>query len=274
MAEAIWWTLRAGAFLCFVGHGAFGLITKEAWVPFFAVAGLGRDTAFEVMPLIGMGDIVIGTLALVRPRAALTAYMVIWALWTAALRPLSGQSGWEMVERAGNYGVPLALLMLTSRSRDWRSWLAPSTMRAPSPPVVGGIRLILAITTAMLLVGHGALSLGGKPEIVAHYALLAPMFAAMLARWLGAMEIALAALILWRQPLALCLGLCGWKLATESLFLFAGAPVWEMVERGGSYAAPLALALLAWQESSLRRGHGRRWSRGKDLVHPHRVIAA
>ena len=30
------WTLRAGAALCFIGHGAFGVITKEGWVPYFA----------------------------------------------------------------------------------------------------------------------------------------------------------------------------------------------------------------------------------------------
>jgi phosphohistidine phosphatase SixA len=33
-------------------------------------------------------------------------------------------------------------------------------------------------------------------------------------------------------------------LATESLWLVAGAPMWEFVERAGSYAAPLALALV------------------------------
>ena len=45
---------------------------------------------------------------------------------------------------------------------------------------------------------------------------------------------------------ALCLGVCIWKIATETLYLAAGAPLWEVVERGGSYAAPLALALLLW----------------------------
>jgi hypothetical protein len=38
-----------------------------------------------------------------------------------------------------------------------------------------------------------------------------------------------------------------WKLASESLFLVAGDPVWELVERAGSYAAPFALALLLMQ---------------------------
>jgi hypothetical protein len=35
-----------------------------------------------------------------------------------------------------------------------------------------------------------------------------------------------------------------WKLSTESLWIATGAPIWEFVERAGSYAAPLAFAAL------------------------------
>ncbi|HEX7879730.1 MAG TPA: hypothetical protein VF720_09990 [Candidatus Eisenbacteria bacterium] len=38
-------------------------------------------------------------------------------------------------------------------------------------------------------------------------------------------------------------------MGSESLFLTAGAPVWEFVERGGSYAAPLALMWLKARQS-------------------------
>ena len=42
----------------------------------------------------------------------------------------------------------------------------------------------------------------------------------------------------------LLLFVAAWKLATEFLFVTAGAPIWEFVERAGSYAAPIALAVL------------------------------
>jgi len=42
----------------------------------------------------------------------------------------------------------------------------------------------------------------------------------------------------------LLLLVAAWKLATEALFPLTGAPIWEFIERGGSYAAPLALAAL------------------------------
>lgn len=60
----------------------------------------------------------------------------------------------------------------------------------------------------------------------------------------GWFEIALAALVLARQWPALLVFVCVWKLATEWLFFTAGAPFWEVVERGGSYAAPIALAIV------------------------------
>jgi hypothetical protein len=33
-----------------------------------------------------------------------------------------------------------------------------------------------------------------------------------------------------------------WKLGTEVFRPLAGEPIWEFIERGGSYGAPLALA--------------------------------
>ena len=35
-----------------------------------------------------------------------------------------------------------------------------------------------------------------------------------------------------------------WKVATEALRLPAGEPIWEFIERGGAYAAPVLLILL------------------------------
>ena len=243
--RALGWTLRAGAALCFIGHGAFGVITKQAWVPYFAVVGIGSDAAYHWMPVIGTFDILIGILTFVQPRAALLVWMTAWAVWTAALRPLSGEPFWEAIERAGNYGVPLTLLLLSETRAEWRAWFAPMKMRTLTPALVRRLRFALTITTALLLAGHGALALAGKKELVTHYALLGlPMDAAAVSVIVGAIEIGLAVLVVVRPVMAVCLFIFAWKLATESLFLFAGSPVWEVVERAGSYAAPLALAIM------------------------------
>src|SRR5713101_6275689 len=106
MSKFIPLLLRLGVSLCFIGHGMFGFIHKESWVPLFFYFGLSRDWAHFLMPLIGGVDILIGTLSLLFPCPAVFAYAVFWGSWTAFLRPLTGLGWWEFFERAGNFGVP------------------------------------------------------------------------------------------------------------------------------------------------------------------------
>ena len=239
-----YWTLRIGAALCFIGHGAFGFITKAAWVPYFGVVGIPERWAWMLMPIVGSVDVLAGMAVLFAPRALPVVYMAGWATWTALLRPLAGESEFETLERAGNYGVPLALLLMTTR------WVArPAVLLAPlhAPDVLDEsiarrIRHVLTWTTATLLVGHGALGVLEKGLLASHYAAigLSPATAPVV----GWIEIALAIAVLLRPAASLLVGIAVWKLATESLFVVAGAPIWEFVERAGSYAAPLALAFL------------------------------
>lgn len=252
--RALEWTLRIGAFLCFAGHGAFGLIAKEAWVPYFAVAGIGRDTAYHLMPLVGTMDVLVGSLMLVRPRPVVAYWMVAWAVWTALLRPLSGEPAWEALERAGNYGVPAALAILMVPPRAWRDVFGPARFRLSSLTALGAARWALTVAVALLMLGHGALGVTAKHGITTNFASVIPdSVAPIVTVYAGWLEIVLAAVVLVRRPPALLVFIAAWKLATESLFLTAGAPVWEVVERGGSYAAPIALAILETMRVHLQR---------------------
>jgi len=238
--------LRTGAALCFIGHGAFGFITKAAWLPYFAVAGIPESLAWRLMPLIGAVDVLAGFVVLLAPRRIALGYMVVWATWTALLRPLAGEPLWEALERAGNYGVPLALLL-------WYGWPRRTTLAAlldvlpdpaPNAEAMSRVRIVLRWSTALLLAGHEGLGATGKAGLAGHYAAVGlPLDITM---WVGWFELALAVAVLARPGLPLLLFVVAWKLATESLFLAAGDRVWEVVERAGSYAAPLALAMLSW----------------------------
>jgi hypothetical protein len=220
--------LRVGAALCFLGHGAFGLITKAAWLPYFAVAGIPESTAWRLMPIIGTVDVLAALTMLIAPYRPALLYMIFWGAWTALLRPLAGEPVFETIERAGNYGVPLAFLLLS----------LPRT-RAFVPGV-------LKWTTVMLLAGHGVLGVMGKALLIGHYAAIGlPASATPLIGWF---ELALAAAVAIRPFAGVLVFIVGWKLATESLFLVSGAPIWEVLERAGSYAAPLALAMLVARE--------------------------
>jgi uncharacterized membrane protein YphA (DoxX/SURF4 family) len=239
---AAWWVLRLAAAACFVGHGAFGIIGKSDWLPFFQLVGIGDSVAWWLMLVVGIVDVAVGISIVVRPCRAVLFYMTVWALWTAALRPMSGLSVWEMVERAGNYGVPLALLL-------W-GWAPPTRAnlleRLRFRPLGGrahAVANLLALTTGLLLVGHGALAFEGKPLLDRHLMLLGlPPLALAAQAWI---EVSLGFACLLTRSRALMLAAFGWKVATESLFIVAGAWKWEFVERGGSYGAPLAFALVA-----------------------------
>jgi hypothetical protein len=251
-AHKLYWLLRLGVIGCFVGHGAYGLLTKEAWVPYFGVVGLNRAWAYGLMPWIGVMDISLGLLMATMPLPLVFLHLTVWGLWTAALRPLSGDPVWEMVERAGNYGVPLACLVLAGVPLHLRGWLTPLYPAALPPLTVERARVlswVLRVTTGLLLLGHGALgALHNKPELTAHYASIGLHYLAVrgltLTQVVGSVEIVFAGAALLAPRPGLLLGLCLWKIGTETLFLTAGALPFEWIERAGSYVAPLALYYL------------------------------
>jgi hypothetical protein len=256
----IHWVLRVGVAACFVGHGAFGIITKADWLPYLAVAGIPEWLAWRLMPLVGTVDVAVGLLVLIFPVRAVLVWMVIWATWTALCRPLAGQGMWEFVERAGNFGVPLALLYMAGWGRSAATWFrakaSPGLLRQ-----VESERLawLLRLTTVGLLVGHGAFGVFlQKPQAwTKYFGVLgisgSTVQSASLIPLVGWFEILLALVVLARPTWRLLLFVFTWKLATELLRLPAGEPIWEVVERGGSYAAPLALfVLLRWPVGKTR----------------------
>jgi hypothetical protein len=197
------------------------------------------------MPLVGAMDIFLGISVLLRPTKAALAYMTLWALWTASLRPLAGQGFPEFLERAGNYGVPFALLLAGLFAFPRRGWFAELTPAPLEERQVGRIAWVLRATTATLLLGHGILAAAGKPLLVTQLAAIgigdggASTLAVVVAQ--GWMEIALAVAVLAQPAWPVLVLALAWKLGTELLFPLTGDYVWEFVERAGSYGAPLGL---------------------------------
>jgi hypothetical protein len=240
------WILRVAVAACFIGHGAFGVITKAAWLPYFAIFGIPEAWAWTLMPLVGAVDISIGVLTLIQPVRAVILYMAFWGFQTACLRPLAGQGIWELLERAGNYGVPLAFLYLLGAGRSPTDWFSTRPMPTLTAARASAIGWILRVTTALLLFGHGgfdfamhkdwmayAAAVGISPDTLAAYSLTP------LAGWF---ECALGLLVLVWPTRGVLLFVFAWKLGTEVFRPLAGEPLWEFIERGGSYGAPLALA--------------------------------
>ena len=100
----------------FFGHGWFAVSGKPGWIPFVTLFGFDEPTALTVMAGVGLLDILLAVLVLLRPMPLALGWMAFWGFFTAALRPLSGGSWLDFVERMPNWGAPLALLLLVGWS--------------------------------------------------------------------------------------------------------------------------------------------------------------
>ena len=185
---------------------------------------------------------------LLRPTRAALAWMTLWALWTASLRPLAGQGFAEFLERAGNYGVPFALLLIGMGAFPRGGWFAELAPRPLDARERTRIARVLRGTTATLLLGHGLLAMSGKPLLMTHLASIgigdggASTLAVVVAQ--GWLEIGLAVAVLAFPAWPVLVLALAWKLGTELLFPLGGDYMWEFVERAGSYGAPLGLLIL------------------------------
>ena len=249
-ATRIHWILRVAVCAEFVGHGAFGIIGKEAWLPYFGFFGIPENWAWTLMPVVGTIDITLGFLTLVRPMPAVLLHMAFWGLMTAALRPLTGEGIWELLERGGNFAVPLGFLFLAGWG-GWsmRAWLARVGHATLTVAKARRIAWSLRIGTALLLIGHGGFgAFMHKEEWVGYFAELGigsgTVESLSLMSAVGWFEIALGVAVLVKPLRTLLAFVVAWKVGTECLRPLAGEPMWEFIERGGSYAAPLALICL------------------------------
>lgn len=241
MHQKLHFTLRFAAAMCFIGHGAFGIITKPIWCNYFAVFGIAKTTAYQLMPWVGCFDILCGVILLIYPIRIIPLWLVIWGIFTAALRPLSGEPFAEFIERAGNFGAPLALLLLSggfpSNTKKLFGLLNPNvTANALS---VKRATKTLQIIVFLLLTGHGWLNLIEKKAIISQYAAIAFTNPPVTAQIIGIAEITAAILILVKPLRPVILLFFVWKMTSELFY-----PHWEAfewIERGGSYGCILAL---------------------------------
>jgi hypothetical protein len=239
--QKIHYTLRIASAMCFIGHGAFGIITKSIWCNYFALFGISHSMAYRLMPITGTIDILLGIILLFKPIRAIALWLVIWGIITALCRPLSGEPFAEFVERAGNFGAPLALLVLAGGIGLTKARLF-STID-PNIPVreknLKEVRIILCIIIFLLLAGHGWLNLLPKPSLLIQYSSLGFSRPASIALIAGIFEIMAAAAVLIRPVRPLILILLMWKMGSE--LFYPHFEILEWVERGGSYGTLLAL---------------------------------
>ena len=241
MQDKIHCTLRLAVAVCFIGHGAFGIITKPIWCNYFAIFGIGHGTAYRLMPLLGLFDVLMGIGMLVHPMRAIPIWLVIWGTLTALLRPLSGEPLAEFIERAGNFGAPLAVLMMSGGVRkNARNIFTPINAHADlDTKTFDRVSICLRIIAFLLLAGHGWLNVLEKKGLLSQYTSLGFTNAGKTAMTIGLCEIIAAFAVLIRPIRTMILALFIWKMGSE--LFYPHFELFEWIERGGSYGVLLAL---------------------------------
>jgi hypothetical protein len=250
--QKIHYSLRIAAAMCFIGHGSFGVLTKPIWCNYFALFGIDTVSSYRLMPYLGSIDILMGIILLFKPFRAIAAWLVVWGIITALCRPLSGEPFGEFIERAGNFGAPLCMLLLAGGIQFNTRWLF-STIDSGAPVderSLTRVKTTLQVIVFLLLAGHGWLNLLGKPALLSQYAALGFSNPENAATLVGIFEIMAAIAVLIRPARPLVFIFLIWKMGSE--LFYPHFEIFEWVERGGSYGTLLALWFCLSPERTLQ----------------------
>ena len=258
LSTAILWVLKIAVGLNFIFHGAWGIVGKEAWIPFFGFAGIGEESAVYLQRMIGVMDITLGLITLFAPTRWAMVWIIIWAVWTASLRPLTGSAWWYFFERSGNYGPPLAFFIYAGWGRTVKDWLKPIQTFTLTVNKIKVMKWVLRCSIAVQLITHGLYGvIEGKQLLIGHFGsvglpgtLMDPESFLITVGWL---EIGLGALILLKPFRTAVVLVILWEVFIGLLYPISGLPesdhpqaylIFRTLERFGDYAGPFGLLLL------------------------------
>lgn len=247
----IYHVLRVASAMCFIGHGSFGIITKSIWANYFGIFGISHAVSYSLMPVVGSIDILFGLIVLFYPIKAVVMWLVLWGFVTALLRPMSGEPFPELIERAGNFGAPLALLILSAQVNLKNLFKSLHANIQLSDLTLRTVTIILRIVVCLLLAGHGWLNLIDKKGIIDQYTSLGFADPSATAQFVGSFEIIAGLAVLIRPVRSFILILFIWKVTTE--LFYPHYEVFEWIERGGSYGSIAALWFALGATSAFRK---------------------
>ena len=104
------WALRIGVAGEFIGHGLLAIEGKKDWLGWISqMIHVSTPTATTLLLLIGITDVIMALIILIKPVRPLLLWMALWGFWTALVRPIVGVGWLDFIERFANWGAPLAL---------------------------------------------------------------------------------------------------------------------------------------------------------------------
>lgn len=121
--KLIRWILRIAVAGEFAGHSFFALQGKKAWIGWIQqLTGADISLAGQLLFAIGLVDLSVALIVLLKPIRIVLLWAAVWGFWTALVRPLVGEPIWDFVERSTNWGAPLALLLAIGLPKTIKDW--------------------------------------------------------------------------------------------------------------------------------------------------------
>jgi hypothetical protein len=111
---------RIGIFGTFVGHGIIAIAVNPSWIALMTSVGFTITQSKFIMPIIGIADCLIGISILLFPNKKVVCWTIFWTLIVASMRPISGLSILEFIERSSNFCLPIVLLMILQKKSHYK----------------------------------------------------------------------------------------------------------------------------------------------------------
>ena len=93
-AKRIEWVLRIAVAGEFLGHGVFALQGKQTWINWIVqLMGVEIGTATTVLTLIGLLDVLVAIIVLLRPIRIVVLWAVVWDFGRSFVRLSASQFG-------------------------------------------------------------------------------------------------------------------------------------------------------------------------------------
>src|SRR3989338_1095918 len=122
-SKLVQWVLRIAVAGEFLGHGVLAIEGKEDWLVWIGqLTGVSAETAVTLLTLVGIFDVIVAFIVLIKPIRAILLWAALWGFWTALVRPLVGAGWLDFIERFANWGAPLALLLLLGWPKSLKEW--------------------------------------------------------------------------------------------------------------------------------------------------------
>ena len=116
--KKIEWVLRIGVAGEFIGHGLLAIEGKKDWLSWISqLIHVDTPTATTLLLLIGISDLAVALIVLVKPMPWVLLWAAFWGFWTALVRPIVGVGWLDFIERFANWAAPLALFYLRRNNR-------------------------------------------------------------------------------------------------------------------------------------------------------------